>query len=343
MKIAIHNNETGFTPRWINYCQRKGIPYKLVNCYDSNIINHLKDCDALMWHHWQVNSKDILKAKRLLFALEQTGMAVFPNFNTGWHFDDKVAQKYLLESLELPIVPSYHFLDKETALEWVTKTDFPKVFKLSRGAGSSNVKLVRNEKHAKKLINKSFTSGHSVFDRLGGVKERWRKYKEGKETLFGILKSGYRGLNLPLYSKLLPRERFEVYFQDFIPNNEFDIRIIIVEAKAFAIKRLVRKNDFRASGSGNILYEKENFEENLIQKSFEYAEKLKAQVVALDYVFQAESNPFIVEISYGYAIEGYDSCVGYWDRELNFHEGKFDSCEWMVDLLVKKIRIRDDA
>lgn len=337
MKIAIHNNKIGFTPRWINYCQRKGISYKLVNCYDSDIISQLNDCDALMWHHWQVNSKDILKAKRLLFALEQKGMIVFPNFNTGWHFDDKVAQKYLLESLGLPIVPSYHFLEKKAALEWVTKTDFPKVFKLSRGAGSSNVKLVLNEKQAKRLINKAFTSGHCVFDRLGGIKERWRKYKEGKETLIGILKSGYRILNLPPYAKLLPRERYEIYFQEFIPNNEFDIRVIVVESKAFAIKRLVRNNDFRASGSGKILYEKVNFDHNLIRKSFDYAKKLKVQVVAFDYVFQAGGNPLIVEISYGYAIEAYDSCVGYWDKDLNFHEGKFDSCEWMIDFLVKKL------
>lgn len=46
-----------------------------------------------------------------------------------------------------------------------------------------------------------------------------------------------------------------------------------------------------------------------------------------------------VVISYGFAIEGYDKCAGYWDKELNFHEGKFDSCEWMVDLVLKKNQV----
>jgi glutathione synthase/RimK-type ligase-like ATP-grasp enzyme len=339
MKIAIHNNNLGFTPRWIQYCQSNGIPYKLVNCYDSDIIHQLEDCDALMWHHWQVNSKDILKAKRLLFALEHAGKMVFPNFRTGWHFDDKIAQKYLLESLGLPLVPTYHFLDKEKAIEWVKKADFPKVFKLTRGAGSANVKLVQNRKQAISLIKKAFSSGFTVFDRYEVVKERWRKFREGKDSFFGVLKSCYRVFNLPRYAKLLPKERFEVCFQDFIPDNDSDFRVIVIGDKAFAIKRLVRNNDFRASGSGNILYEIHHFDENLISKSFSYAQKLKAQSIGFDYVFDSEGNSKIVEISYGFAIEVYNDCVGYWDKELNFHEGKFDSCEWMVDLVLKQIQV----
>ena len=36
------------------------------------------------------------------------------------------------------------------------------------------------------------------------------------------------------------------------------VRVIVINDKAFAIKRMVRKNDFRASGSGIIEYDKEN-------------------------------------------------------------------------------------
>lgn len=337
MKIAIHNNNRGFTERWIAYCRAKGIEFKLVNCYDNDIIFQLSDCDALMWHHWQVYPKDILKAKRVLFAIEHAGKVVFPNFRTGWHFDDKIAQKYLLESLGLPLVPTYHFVEKHEALNWILKTEFPKVFKLTRGAGSANVVLVNNERRAVKLINKAFSSGFSVFDKFGSIKERWRRYKNGKDKFLDVLKSVYRIFNIPNYAKLLPRERFEVMFQDFIPNNKFDIRVIVLNKKAFAIKRLVRENDFRASGSGMIQYEKANFNEEIIKKSFEFAKRLNTQVVAFDYVFDNNKTPLIVEISYGYAIEGYDRCEGFWDEKLNFHKGKFDSCEWMVDLVVEEV------
>ena len=96
MKIAIHHREGSFSERWIEVCKEKGIAYKLVNAFDSNIIEQVKDCDVFMWHHHHASFEDVISAKKILSALEQSGKKVFPNFNTGWHFDDKVAQTYLL-------------------------------------------------------------------------------------------------------------------------------------------------------------------------------------------------------------------------------------------------------
>jgi len=152
MKIAIHHSPGSFSERWISYCKKNNIDYKLVNAYDNDIIQQVDDCEAFMWHHNHMRYKDNITAKRILFALEHAGIKIFPNFNTGWHFDDKVAQKYLLEAIDAPLVPSYVFYDKQQALEWANKTTYPKVFKLKGGSGSSNVKLIKNEK----LILKNF-------------------------------------------------------------------------------------------------------------------------------------------------------------------------------------------
>jgi glutathione synthase/RimK-type ligase-like ATP-grasp enzyme len=131
--IAIHKSKTGFHPRWIAYCKENNIPYKLVNCYDNDLIKQLEDCHALMWHHAQQNPKDLVIAKQILFALEHTGFQVFPDFKTGWHFDDKLGQKYLFERIGLPFVKSYAFYDKKEALAWVNTAKFPKVFKFVEG------------------------------------------------------------------------------------------------------------------------------------------------------------------------------------------------------------------
>lgn len=88
--LAIHHSSFGFHPRWIAYCQKRDIPYKLVNCYDNDLIEQLNDCTALMWHFNQSNHKDNIIAKQILFALDHTGFKVFPDFKTAWHFDDKV-------------------------------------------------------------------------------------------------------------------------------------------------------------------------------------------------------------------------------------------------------------
>jgi len=45
----------------------------------------------------------------------------------------------------------------------------------------------------------------------------------------------------------------------------------------------------------------------------------------------------IVEICYGFAVEPYDACPGYWDEGLNWVEGGFVPQEWMVALLLKNI------
>ncbi|MDZ7775702.1 MAG: hypothetical protein U5L09_08960 [Bacteroidales bacterium] len=132
------------------------------------------------------------------------------------------------------------------------------------------------------------------------------------------------------HQRIKGNEKGYIYFQEFIPNNEYDIRIIVIRDKAFAIKRMIRKNDFRASGSGDILYEKENFDDKTIAIAFETADQLQTQCCAFDFVFDKNNNPLIVEISYGFAMKGYDPCSGYWDKDLNFYEGEFNPYGWMV-------------
>ena len=285
MKIAIHKGEGGFSLRWIEYCKKNNIQYKVVNCYDSDVIEQLKDCDALMWHFYHNIFKDMLVARKILFALEHAGVKVFPDFHTAWHFDDKVAQKYLLEAIDAPLVPSYVFYDKKEALDWAKSTTYPKVWKLKGGAGAANVKLVQNKKEATKLINTAFGKGFSQFNKLGNLKERYRKYKSGKDSLLGVAK-GFGRLVIPTeFAKLQSRERGYVYFQEFVPNNNFDIRIIVIGHKAFAIKRMTRENDFRASGSGKIIFDKNQIDERCVQISFDVNNKLNCQSVAYDFVF----------------------------------------------------------
>lgn len=335
MQIAIHHREGSFSDRWIEYCNREQIPYKFVNCYRSDIIEQVADCDILLWHHSHTIHKDVLAAKSIIFALEQSGKKVFPDFNTCWHFDNKVAQKYLLEAIGAPLVPSYVFYDKAQALEWVSNTSFPKVFKLKEGAGSANVKLVKTRKDAIKLVNKAFGRGFSQFDRLGHLRERFNKFKNGKDSFFGVCK-GIGRLVIPTnYAKMQGREKGYVYFQDFIPNNKFDIRVIVIDNRAFAIKRFTRKNDFRASGSGNIVYNNEGIDIRCVMIAFETSQMLKAQCLAYDFVFDEKSRPLIVEISYGFSQNAYLKCPGYWDANIQWNAEQIDPEAWILETMLE--------
>lgn len=336
MKIAIHNSKNSFSDRWINYCISTGISIKLVDCYCSNIIDQLADCDALMWHFNHKSPKDSKFAKQLIFSLVASGKKVFPDINTSWHFDDKVGQKYLLESLKAPMAPAYVSYNKDEALNWVRSTIYPKVFKLRNGAGSDNVKLVKSAGEAERLVKKSFSAGFKQYDAWGDLKERFRKYRYGKTDLWDVIKGIVRLFFTTEYARVTGREMGYVYFQDFIPGNNFDIRVVVIGEKAFAIKRMVRENDFRASGSGFIFYEKEHFDDITILTAFEVSEKLGSQCMAFDFVYR-DNKPLIVEISYGFAKEGYDNCTGYWSRDMVWHEGRFDPYGWMVENLINSI------
>ncbi len=339
MKIAIHNTEkNNFFRRWVDYCENRNITYKIVNAYDSDIVSQLSDCNAFMFHHHQGNYKDVLFAKQLLYSLQIAGKKVFPDFNTTWHFDDKVGQKYLLEAIGAPLVPLYVFYTKQEALHWIEETTFPKVFKLRGGASSANVQLAKTKQEAIKLIKKAFGKGFNQYNWQARFKESYRKYKLKQATLRDVIRPLYYSTKShpTEFSKYKGNEKGYVYFQDFIPNNIFDIRIIVIGNKAFGIKRMTRENDFRASGGGHILYEKNDLDERCVKIAFDVNEKIKAQSIAFDFVFDKNDAPLIVEISYAFMAAGYDACTGYWDRQLNWHEGAFNPYGWMVDMMLEK-------
>ena len=292
-----------------------------------------------MWHHNHANPKDKLFAKQLLYSLETAGKVVYPDQRTTWHFDDKLGQKYLLEAMELPLVPSFAFYSQKDALKWVSTAKLPLVFKLRSGAGSRNVKLVRNKNEAVQIINKAFGKGFRQYDPWGGIKENWRKLKLSKAGPIDLMKA-IAHLWVPItLEKAMNRERGYVYFQEFIPDNDFDIRVIVINKKAFAIKRCVRKNDFRASGSGFIQYEKHHFDDSIILTSFKIAKIIKTQCIAFDYVVKGKEQ-LILEVSYGFSKHGYDDCPGYWDEKLKWHEGPFNPYGWMVEDVISKVNER---
>lgn len=337
MKIAIHHRQDSFSDRWIAYCEKNNIHYKIVNAFDSDIVQQLKGYNVFMWHHHHAHFKDVVAGKKILFSLEHAGIKVFPDFKTAWHFDDKVAQKYLLEAIGAPLVPSYVFYDKNDAIDWSKKTTYPKVFKLKGGAGATNVKLVTTQTEALKLINKAFGKGFPQFDRLNNFKERYYKCKSGQDTLLGVAKGIGRLAIPPVFAKQQPPERGYIYFQEFIPNNDFDVRVIVIGEKAFAIKRLVRANDFRASGSGSIVYDHQEINNDCLEIAFKVNKKAGLQCTAFDFIYDVEGQPVIVEISYGFSIEAYDSCPGYWDSRLNWHEDHFNPQEWIIEELIKAL------
>ena len=340
MKIAIHDNPGSFSDRWITYCLENKIDFKKVNCYDTDIINQLDDCDGLMWNWSQIDYKATLCARQLIESLEQKGIKVFPDTNTSWYFDDKVGQKYLLESIGAPLVKSYVFYSAQEALGWIEKTSFPKVFKLRGGAGSINVRLIKTKKKARRIVKKAFHNGFQPFNRLSKLKDRfWVLHRDKNLASVKKVIGGIGRLFIPTeIDRFSHYQKGYVYFQDFIPHNSYDTRLVIIGNRCFGCRRYCRKNDFRASGSGLCEYEPALFDKKSILSAFETAEKLETQSVAFDFVM-LNKEPKIVEMSYCFPMEGAsDGCKGYWDRNLNWYDSSTNMQYFMIEDFINKLK-----
>lgn len=336
MKIAIHDSPGSFSKYWIEYCEKNSIQYKIVNAYSNDLVKNIEDCDVFMWHHHHGDYRDVLFAKQLLYSLQASGKKVFPDYNTCWHFDDKLGQKYLLESIAAPIVPSHVFYTKHEALDWLETVDLPLVYKLRGGAGAANVKLVKTKRHAKNLINKSFGRGVSQFNRFSYLNECYKKWRYGDGSFISILKGIYRFFVSTEYSRMHPKEKGYIYFQDFIPQNDTDYRIKVVDGKCWGFQRGVRQGDFRASGSGNLIFDSNKIPLSMVKIAQEVAKNLSLQSVAFDFIENKATGEYlIIEMSYGFGFDDNERINGYWDEDLNWHAEEFNPFEWMIQGLLR--------
>ena len=102
---------------------------------------------------------------------------------------------------------------------------------------------------------------------------------------------------------------------------------------------MVRKNDFRASGSGEERTEKELISDEVLKLSFEITEMLQAQCLVFDFVL-LKDKPLVVEISYGTTVGRYHTYPGYFDKDLNWYDGVLDFGKIMVEEVLGDLRDR---
>lgn len=329
--IAIHTDSGAFAAAWISLCEENNIPFKAVDCFSSNIIADLQGCRALMWHWEHHDYRAALFARQLIASAEEMGLHVFPSSSTCWHYDDKVGQKYLLEAVGAPVIPSHVFYDEKAGLSWLEETSFPVVWKLRGGAGSRNVKLVRTLTEARRIVRKSFRGGWRT-PRSHDLRERWGRFRRepGVGNFVNIGRGVVRAVRPHEKYRKQDAEKHYVYFQEFIPNNDHDIRVVVIGDRAFAIKRMVRDGDFRASGSGMIVHDPDQIPEETLRIAFEVTHSIDSQCCAFDFV-QLDGKWQIIEISYAFSAAGYRNCPGYWNRKLQWQPGSFRPEQFMIE------------
>jgi hypothetical protein len=311
---------SAYIERFEKILDYNGIGHIRLECDDPDFWSQATSLDLFVFW-WRHDNGDWRLANSLIPIIEsKMGVKCLPDVSTCWTYDDKIRQFYLLRHHGFPVVDSWVFWDKQKALDWAETADLPLVFKLTGGAGSENVSLVRNRDRAAKLIRRMFGQGIQS-TRIPWGNTRWRDFNLKKEVRHWVADRlrELRGVPLPD----LDLHKNYAYFQRFLPGNEYDTRITVIGNRAFGFRRYTRDGDFRASGSGKIDYATDGVDKRFIQLALQISRKMQFQSMAYDFLYDEKRGPAICEISYNFVDEAVYACPGYWDDSLDWHEGNW--------------------
>lgn len=327
MLIAIHPDDYTFSstkcdalsPRWSELLKEAGHQVRWVDVRRPDILQQLKDCNGFMWRYAQF--PDHLQiARSLLPIIEyQLGLAVYPDQRSCWHFDDKVKQSYLFAAAGIPTPKTWVCFDRQEALDFAIKADYPLVIKLRSGASSRNVRLLKNSAQARRWVELLFGRG------IGSMAD----YSDTQ------IKAIYRRLRYVAKILLTDRSVYHdweihkdyVLFQEFIPDNSFDIRVHVIGNRAFGLRRFNRPGDFRASGGHQDDMNPDEVDLDAVRLAFDVAERLGMQCAAID-ILKRGDECLISEISYTSYAWAVTDCPGHWEldgRKLIWKDGSMST------------------
>jgi glutathione synthase/RimK-type ligase-like ATP-grasp enzyme len=326
-QLLTSGRRQSFSTRWVELAHQGGHEVRLVDAYDASLFDQLAGCDGFMWWFAHLPSPRNF-AKRLLPAVEHgLGIPVFPSWRTLWHFDDKLAQQYLLEAAGVRTPRTWTFWRAEDAHAFCRSASYPLVIKLASGITSENVRLLRGVAEAANWVDRLFGAG--VLSLEGSSLSRPRRLVSRLNAAARLALTGRQPL---AGTRRMDLQRGYLLVQEFIPGNDFDTRVTVIGNRAYAMRRFNRPNDFRASGSGLRDSDPSKIDLETVRLAFRIAQALGTQSLAFDFLRRPGSGELVVvEISYYY--EGWvlhEECRGHWSLREDTDASQLDWVERRV-------------
>lgn len=259
----------------------------------------------------------------IVYGLELAGANIIPNYKYLRANNNKVFMEILRDQLEVKeglTIKSLHFGSLEELKNKIDKIDFPVVLKTAKGAMSTGVSLAKNKEDLKKKVEN--------ISRTKNIrKELWDFGRSLKRKRY-IRESKHRG---------------KYIIQNLIPNLKNDWKILIFSEKYFVFQRNVRKNDFRASGSGQLDYHygsKCSFPDGMLQFAKKIYDAVEVPNISIDLCY--DGNHFnLIEFQFVYfGSVGHEKSDIYYEFDgINFNaKENIESLEkFYVDSITKYI------
>ncbi len=251
-----------FFPRWtkyIRFLENNTFDYEIFNLHASDWMERAKAFDVIIG----VFSNELFhldeNRKKYYFMEKYMGKHCFPNTEDICLYEDKKLEAFLADLNHFPFVKTYISYDLEEALQLIEKLNYPVVSKIDPTSGSVGVELVRDLKQCRNIVNQAFSNN-------------------GRKT-----------------HQIYYRQKNYIYLQDFVPNDGYDIRVIMVGDSAFGYYRKVPRGDFRASGMDMV--EKRDLPLDAMKIAHKMSKVLNSPQLVVDMVHDLEGNYQVIEYS----------------------------------------------
>ena len=287
-----------------------------MDIYRSDIVDQVRGCDGFIWRHGPGTAMAQV-ARHVLPVLErELGLVMYPDQRTCWHFDDKIAQKYLFDAHHIPTPFTWvHWNDLDATLTWAKHASYPLVLKLASDGASRSLRLIRSFAEVEPWVRRLMRDGIFTLDEAGHGTPGGRVW-------------GYH--------------RSYVLLQEFLAGNDFDTRVAVIGGRAFACRRFGGSVDAAANGGARADYNQAAISAHAIRTALEAARRLGAQSLTFELMRRA-AEFVVVEARFADASRLVHDAPGHWTVDgdplagaLTFHEGRMRSEEAeMADYLVR--------
>ena len=180
MKIGIFTAFDNLNKKAINACIDLGLDYEIVDILSPDWVENVRksDADGFFCPSTLRNQecKTILD-ERYYFVSQIMHRPIYPNFLGLFIHENKRNMAAWLDYYNIPHTPTYVFVDKNQALEYVRQCQYPIVVKANVGAAASKVLIIKNKKEAERYVKKVFPTEKWILGRFNFGKWYWNKYK----------------------------------------------------------------------------------------------------------------------------------------------------------------------
>jgi glutathione synthase/RimK-type ligase-like ATP-grasp enzyme len=296
----------GEYPKWSKYrrfLENNSFEYDLFQIHRHDWIEQADRFDVIIGI--PSNSLFHLQEMRNKYYVLETflGKGCYPSVAHANLYEDKYLEAYISQATGIPFAKTYVSCEKADAIQLAESMRYPCVSKVVPSSGSCGVELVCTPKHGREIVKEAFS-------------------RNGRKTHV-------------LYS----RQKNYIYFQEYIPNDGYDIRVIIVGNLVFGYYRKVLKGDFRASGMN--IKERRALPEEAMKIGRRVNEIIRSPLLAVDMVHGLDGKYHVIEFS-PYYLMGYSDDLrvngvpGVYvfdeDGSYHFEKGRF----WVAELALRE-------